>query len=89
MKFFIEVAPPTVGAEVQWVGSLGDGTFVVEAETREDAEAKLFDLLTMTIVSVETRPATDNEVQEFTERRAAEMTGALTKNSAGLHEQAS
>lgn len=70
MKFFIEIAAPTGVKDVQWVGVLGDGKFVVEAETHDKAEEKLFALLTETMVSVETRPATEHEVGEFAKYQA-------------------
>jgi len=66
MKFFIEMAPPTGPKDVQYVGVLGDGTFVVEAKTAEEAKAKLFDLLTETMGTVLTRPATEDEIEAFT-----------------------
>lgn len=69
MKFFIELAPPTGALDVQWVGMLGDGRFVVEAETYDEAEEKLFDLLTKTMVSVGTRLATEDEAKGFTEQQ--------------------
>ena len=65
MKFFIEIAPPTGPTDVQYVGVLGDGTFVVEAKTAEEAKARLFDLLTETMEAVVTRPATEDEVDAF------------------------
>ena len=66
MKFFIEIAPPTGLEDVHYIGVLGDGRFVVEAETSEAAEAKLFGLLRKTMESVETRTATEDEAEAFT-----------------------
>lgn len=70
MKFFIEIAPPKGSPDVQYIGILGDGKFVVEAETHDKAEEKLFALLTETMVSVETRPATEHEAEEFAKYQA-------------------
>jgi len=69
MKFFIEVPPLTGMADVmavQFIGQfLGDGGHVIEAETGEKAKEKLLDLFTKRVDSVEVRPATDDEVEEF------------------------
>jgi len=91
MKFFIEIAPPTGPKDVQYIGVLGDGTFVVEAKTPEEAEAKLFDLLTETMETVVNRPATEGEVEHFAQSQGqtAQATDRATKIVAGLNEQTS
>lgn len=83
MKFSIEV-PPLTGmtdlAGVQFIGMfLGDGDYVVEAETEEEAKEKLLDLLTKRVESVEFRQATEEEAKEFAKRQ---------RESYGCHELA-
>jgi len=73
MRFFVEVPPLTGMADVldvQFTGQfLGDGDYVVEAATAEEAKEKLLDLLTKRVDSVEFRLATEDEAKAFEERQ--------------------
>ena len=73
MKFFIEV-PPLTGMtdvmDVQAIGrELGDGIYVVEAETQDEAPQKLLDLLSMRVDIAKVRPATEDEADEFAKKQ--------------------
>ncbi|MGA8407559.1 MAG: hypothetical protein WB680_10315 [Candidatus Acidiferrales bacterium] len=73
MKFFIEV-PPLTGMsdvmDVQAIGQLEDGIFVVEAETADEATEKLLDLLSMRVNNAQfRRPATEDESDEFAKKQ--------------------
>ncbi len=87
MKFFIEIAPPTGSLDVQWVGMLGDGRFVVEAVTEEKAQAKLFAVLTKTMKIVVRRPATEDEEREFIEHQFANFTEQQWRDFEANNEQ--
>jgi hypothetical protein len=87
MKCFIEMAPPTGSLDVQWVGMLGDGTFVVEAETEEEAQAKLLAVLAKTMKIVVRRPATVDEEGEFTEHQCANFTEQQWRDFEAKNEQ--
>jgi len=72
-KFYIEM-PPLTGMtdamDVQFIGQfLGDGDYVVEVETGEEAKEKLLDLFTLRVESVEFRPATGEETKTFDTRQ--------------------
>jgi hypothetical protein len=74
MKFFIEVDPLTGmsdAMDVQAIGrELGDGIYVVEAETEDEATQKLADLLVMRVENAQfRRPATEEEAEAFAERQ--------------------
>jgi hypothetical protein len=70
MKFFIETGPLTGNADVMDVVFIGhvwcDSTFVVEAETEDEAAEKLLDLLTKRVCEGQIRPATNEEAEAFT-----------------------
>jgi hypothetical protein len=68
MKFYIEPSPLTGLSDVmdiQAIGMWGDSTFVVEAETENEATEKLLDLLDKRVAEGQIRPATDDEAEEF------------------------
>ena len=72
-RFFIEV-PPLTGMDdvmdVQLIGRvLGDGEYVVEAETEKGATEKLLDLLAKRVGEGQVRLASDDEAEAFEERQ--------------------
>ncbi len=72
MKFFIEVPPLTGMADVmdvQAIGQLEDGIFVVEAEAEERATEKLLALLVMRVENALRRPATEDEADAYAEKQ--------------------
>jgi hypothetical protein len=72
-RFFIEV-PPLTGRgdvmDVQFIGRvLGDGDYVVEAETEKEATEKLLDLLATRVGEGQVRLASGDEAEAFEERQ--------------------
>jgi hypothetical protein len=70
MRFYFEPEPfngMTDMMSVQSVGQWGDNYFIVEAETEEEATAKLLYLLEKRVLNGSVRPATEEESKEFEE----------------------
>jgi hypothetical protein len=72
MRFYFEPEPfngMTDMMSVQSVGQWGDNYFIVEAETEEEATAKLLYLLEKRVLNGSVRPATEEESKEFEEEQ--------------------
>lgn len=70
MRFYFEPEPFTGMTDmmsVQSVGQWGDNFFIVEAETEEEATAKLLYLLEKRVLDGSVRLATEEESKEFEE----------------------
>jgi hypothetical protein len=67
-RFYLEpdmLTGKTDVMSVQAIGRWGDNIFVVEAETEDEAQEKLRDLLEKRVYEGEVRPATEDEAKEF------------------------
>ena len=72
MRFYFEPTPLTGMTDVmsvQAIGILGYNTFVIEAETEDEAREKLLDLIEKRVCEGRVRPATEDEAKEFEERQ--------------------
>ena len=88
MRFFFEPEPFAGMSDVmavQAVGLWGDNTFVVEAETEDEATEKLLGLLVKRVHEGRIRPATEEEAKEFEERLWESY--ALHEDAARIHEK--
>jgi hypothetical protein len=68
MRFHFETMPLTGLTDVksvQAIGMSGDNSFVIEADTEDEAREKLLDLLEKRVWQGQVRPATEDEAKEF------------------------